>query len=354
MKLLAGTAPVLLLLVLPAAALALAYETFGNAPVTKQPEWAEGVIDVVNLKTRVYAYWVNGNENFFYRGNARALNEALRQYAAVKADAREVILLPGTGKRQSFDRKPIDFDWQFHVPGGLYKARAKKKHAYLTVHINAPRPRPLDGKQVESLLAGLNSGVFKTREKANQELQQLGHDAKPFLRAALKGELPLEARRRVEALLERLPGIDVTDLAIPKGITVLGVDDLLAAGLKDLQDPSVDVRTWAAHELTGLADYSDKVAPALAGMLGGDKEAHARRTAAGCLSHLGAGAKVATAALKRGLHDADAYVRSACQTALDGIASAKDEQPGRAERLKLLATIVGEISDLKRSLVEMK
>src|SRR6516162_10429648 len=98
MKTVAGVIVVGLLLALPATALALATETFGNAPAVKQPDWAEGVLDVVNLKSRVYSQWVNGNENFFYRGDAQALNEALRKYAAVKADVRQLILLPGSGK----------------------------------------------------------------------------------------------------------------------------------------------------------------------------------------------------------------------------------------------------------------
>src|SRR5205085_2599004 len=126
MKTVAGTAVVALLFALPATVLALATETFGNAPAVKQPDWAEGVIDVVNLQSRVYSHWVNGNENFYYRGNAQALNEALRKYAAVKDDVRQLILLPGSGKTQTFKGKPIDFDWQLHVPSGIYKAVSKR------------------------------------------------------------------------------------------------------------------------------------------------------------------------------------------------------------------------------------
>src|SRR5947209_17359605 len=92
MKIPAGTTLVTLFLALPATAFALGEERFGNAPAVKQPDWASGVLDVVNLDSRVYSQWVNGNENFFYRGNARALNEALRKYAAVKDDVRRLIL----------------------------------------------------------------------------------------------------------------------------------------------------------------------------------------------------------------------------------------------------------------------
>jgi hypothetical protein len=91
-----------LMLAMPAFVLALGMETFGNGPVVRQPEWREGVLDVVNLNSRVYSVWVNGNESFFYRGHAEALNEALRKYAAIKGDIHAVILLPGAGKTRSF------------------------------------------------------------------------------------------------------------------------------------------------------------------------------------------------------------------------------------------------------------
>src|SRR5262245_46522536 len=113
---------VAVVLAFPAVALALATETFGNAPMVKQPGWADGVIDVINLNSRVYSYWVNGNENFFYQGDAAALNEALRKFAAIKGGPRRLVLLPGRGKTQTFSRKAIDFDWQFHVPSGIYMA----------------------------------------------------------------------------------------------------------------------------------------------------------------------------------------------------------------------------------------
>src|SRR2546425_10574825 len=121
MKALTGIFVVAFLLAFPAWVLALGEESFGNAPKVKQPEWADGVIDVVNLKSRVYSQWVNGNENFFYHGNVKALNEALENFAAVKDEVRELILLPGAGKTQSFHGQAIEFDWQLHVPSGIYR-----------------------------------------------------------------------------------------------------------------------------------------------------------------------------------------------------------------------------------------
>src|SRR4051812_39419610 len=161
MKIVAATALVALLLVLPAPVFALATESFGNAPVTKQPDWAEGVVDVVNLKSRVYSFWVNGNETFYYRGNGQAVHEALRKYAAVKSDVRQLILLPGSEKTRPFRGMPVAFDWQFHVPSGIYKAVTKRNHAVMTVYLNAPRPRrPQNEKLIRKWIGELDDDSF--------------------------------------------------------------------------------------------------------------------------------------------------------------------------------------------------
>src|SRR5262245_16988259 len=273
MRLAAATVVVILLLALPATVFALATETFGNAPQVKQPEWADGVVDVVNLKSRVYSFWVNGNETFFYSGSANELNEALNKYAEVKDDVRRLILLPGAGKTHSFDRKPVPFTWKLHVPSGIYRAVSKEKHAVMTVYIPGTRPRPLDKKQVDKWLGDLQNDTFKVREKATQELEKLGNDAKPYLREALRAqpEPCLEARRRIESLLDKLREIDVSDLDIPKGLTVVTVDDLLEQHLKDLKDADSTRSGMAAQELSTLTAYSDKVTPAITEMLGNDK-----------------------------------------------------------------------------------
>jgi hypothetical protein len=226
MKLVAITVVLTLLFALPATVFALGMETFGNAPAVKQTDWAEGVVEVVNLKSRVYSQWVNGNEHFFYRGDARGVNEALAKYAAVKADVRQVILMPGSGKTQTFGGKPVDFDWNLHVPSGIYKAVTKRTHAVLTVYIKARKPvPPRERTKIEEWIRDLDSESFQTREKATLELTKLGRDVKPFLREALKARPGLEMRRRIDGLLQKLPAYDLDDLEIPKGVSLVGGDD---------------------------------------------------------------------------------------------------------------------------------
>lgn len=293
MKIVARLA-VLLLLALPVTVLALGTESFGNAPVANQPDWAVGVVDVANSKARVYSQWVNGNENFFFRGNAQALNEAIAKFVAVKDKVRELVLLPGTGETHTFDRKPIAFDWQLHVPSGIYKAVAKKDHAVLTVYINGTKPREVaNRKVVENWLRDLDDPAFTVREKAMQELEKQGNDAKPLLRAALKAQPGLETRRRMEKLLEKLRSFDVTDLEIPSGITVIGVERLLAIHLKGLNDPDPHVASQSIYELSRLILFNDDVMPSLTDMLKKDKNEYLRRVTASCLARVGVLAKPA-------------------------------------------------------------
>lgn len=64
---------------------AMGQEDFGNAALNEANfrDWP-GIMPLVNHPSRVYHSWVNGNERFYYRGDAVALNDALRKFAASK------------------------------------------------------------------------------------------------------------------------------------------------------------------------------------------------------------------------------------------------------------------------------
>jgi RNA polymerase sigma factor (sigma-70 family) len=62
--------------------------------------------------------------------------------------------------------------------------------------------RPVEGERITRLIADLDSDDFATREKAVAGLEALGEQAEAALRKALEGTASLEARRRVEALLD--------------------------------------------------------------------------------------------------------------------------------------------------------
>jgi WD40 repeat protein len=74
--------------------------------------------------------------------------------------------------------------------------------AYLSENLK-PAALP-DAKKLAGWIADLNSNSFQTRSKAIAELDKLGDLALPALNKAIESNLPLETRRRIEPLIEKL------------------------------------------------------------------------------------------------------------------------------------------------------
>jgi WD40 repeat protein len=80
-------------------------------------------------------------------------------------------------------------------------------HASSSIHFLEERLAPArlpSGERAPDLLAALDSDEFTVRERAAEELEQLGELAEPHLRAALEKRPPPEVRRRAELLLARI------------------------------------------------------------------------------------------------------------------------------------------------------
>ena len=346
MKRFGNLALLIQILAFPATVLALGFESFGNDPQGKKSNWIEGVVNVVNLRSRVYSYWVSGSENFFYRGNAEALNEAIRAFAGIQGEGHELVLMPGAGVTRSFQGKQITFDWDFN-PQSIYWSTDKIRPPRLTVYINALKPRDLDRKSVEKWIGDLESDSFQAREKAMAELERFGNDAKPFLRAAYKAQRAPEQQRRLEILLEKLPAFDVTDLEIPKGIKPISVDGLVAVHLKGANDRLRG--SGSIYALVRLAPYSDQVVPALTDLLQKGQNTQVRIAAATSLADVGVRARPALHALREGLNDPDANILKGFQSAIDHLGKAK-VRPGHEEELAKNLLILDEIKEFTKSI----
>lgn len=329
-------------------ALAWATEHFSHEPVppgfVRIFDLGADALALANLKQRFYWYEVNGNPTFFYQGDAAALNEALRIFAALPQG--EVVLLPGPGRGHSLDGKTaFNYDWWLNVPFGFHLEGPPT----LTVYIQAAAPAmEPDARKVARWLADLDSEMFATRSKASEELEKLGHDASPALRRALAANPSPEARRAIRQLLGQLKGLDVREVRMPKGAKVLEVKDLVARYRGRLRSSDGTARGYAASALGGLADYTD-VVPDLIGVLKEDKHEDARRSAAGALSRLGKRAAMALPLLKAGLSDPDVNVRNAFVYAIKQIEDAKEMKRDEEQAARQKALLEG-ISVYRRAL----
>jgi WD40 repeat protein len=111
--------------------------------------------------------------------------------------------------RKAFAARGVLADWPAETVA-LLKERLK------------PIP-PADPAELRRLLADLDSDTFAVREKAQARLARLEESAADALREALRRKPSLEPRRRLEALLARLPGpiSDRERLRVMRAIAVL-------------------------------------------------------------------------------------------------------------------------------------
>jgi hypothetical protein len=80
---------------------------------------------------------------------------------------------------------------------------------FLGEQFRAVRPTAVE-KRIGLLITQLDDDNFSVREKATGELERLGPEAFPLLRRSLDGPISVEARRRIERLLENLKTATLT------------------------------------------------------------------------------------------------------------------------------------------------
>jgi len=255
------------LLVLPIAkCLALGTEEFGNEPLSEAnyTAWPR-IAAVVNDKSRVYQNWVNGNENFYYAGGSAELNRVLKSFAAAEMPVHEVVLRPDPGVTRSFDqtRGPIKFNWHLHIVAGI---------------------------------AGSLTGSDK-------------------------GDLVWPKHPRLT--IHTGPDFDFTKLAIPKGVTLVSVEEQSARARLAMDSTAQNVRGWSAGVVAHLDNHDPANLAALERLLADDDD-WVRLNAAGSIGLFGPQAKSAIPALKSCLERKDANLRAAAEKAIETIEAAPD------------------------------
>jgi hypothetical protein len=203
----------------------MGFEGFGNDSVTHHNyvDWPN-VLPVINDTHRVYRVYVNGGERFCFQGDTAAVNIALQNFAAVKAERLTVVLRPGPGKGSSLTgEKMFSFNWDVHLLGGISK------------HMSTFE---------------LGSNVW---------------DPNPELYVYVGEAIKLE------------------EIEIPKGVELLEIADLQTRYAKCLASKNRTVRGWCLNDIAHLDRYNRDSMEKVASMLG-DEDDWVKLNAAGAMS----------------------------------------------------------------------
>ncbi len=265
------------------AAFGMATEEVGNDPLPEAnySQWqGTNIMPVINHTSRVYHTWVNGNEHFYYEGDAAALSDFLAKYAFVWVSPKEIVILPGPGGTSTFGGNPVRYDWRLH------------------------------------LLTGLAAAHF---------------DARPG------SEIELGERNPTLTIFVGSGNFQLKDVKVPAGITLVGPDQLRERYLAALKSDDADLCKQAARALAGLDPSNAENIPVFLKMLaeGGD----GAYAAADGLQKMGASAKTAVPAMREMLSGSDELVKTRILDAIDAIEAAPDTTEKDAARRSILAEI---------------
>jgi hypothetical protein len=249
-----------------AATRAAGMEDFGSAPLNgaNYERWP-GVMPTVNHPSRVYHWWVNGNEKFFYEGDTAALNDILRRFAEIGTERRVVVLRPGPGETKSFDQsKTVRFHWSLHLLGGI-----------------------------------------------------AGH-----LATLPQGEKVWSKHPVLSVFVD--DAMDLDRLEVPKGVTLVPLAELKQANREALKSANQTVRGWGAGVLAELDHRDPDSLKAITALLQ-DPYDWVKLNAAGVLPLFGEPARSALPALRE-LRDAkDENLRRRVQQSIDRIEQARPD-----------------------------
>ncbi len=87
-------------------------EHMAGFPVGRNPQWPEGLADVLNSPGRVYGFFDNFLDLYFFAGDTDDFNDLLKRYSKVEGIPLKLVLHQGQGKTGTFGRDQIPFDYE--------------------------------------------------------------------------------------------------------------------------------------------------------------------------------------------------------------------------------------------------
>src|SRR6516164_11184447 len=98
-------------------ALALGSDYPAGTPVFGPTNWPKGLETLINATNRVWGYWVNQEDVFFYSGNASDLTVFLQDCSRIEGiENRRLILHSSIGEAKSpWEKAGRPCDWRLYV-----------------------------------------------------------------------------------------------------------------------------------------------------------------------------------------------------------------------------------------------
>jgi hypothetical protein len=274
------------------AAHGLSEESWGNDPLPAAVfgDWP-AILPVVNHRSRVYlvaggagprqSYWL------YYRGNADALNAALRAFANAGGQTL-VVIRQGPAEVLSLQNRKAPYDWSVNLVSGP-----------------------------------------PTQRKFSKDERHVDWDLWPTLTIR--------------------PGVNIEldKIQVPPGVTVLHTADLLEHHRKRLKETGKYTRADAARELADIDPYSEQDARAIAGMLDTEDESQMIGSAADALGRFGARARFALPKLRGLLNHGHEHVRERVAKVIETIEGAKEDAEAAESHHEMMQRIEQFVQGLK-------
>ena len=84
----------------------------------RYPGWASGLVNVVRHESRVYSFWVNAVDNFFFDAETEQIQELIDLYSRVRLRDHVIRIVNEGGQIQSFHGKKFDCTVRLNVLAG--------------------------------------------------------------------------------------------------------------------------------------------------------------------------------------------------------------------------------------------
>ncbi len=119
-------------------------------PTTEQADWPKGIVDLARLESRVFSFWVNGNENFYFNADAAGIAQLIELYSKARLRDHELVIKTGKPEAPAFSKeKDIRYNANLHLLAGIALGASREAEEpktfepVLTIYVDPDKDRPM-------------------------------------------------------------------------------------------------------------------------------------------------------------------------------------------------------------------